>query len=60
MPQRTNAFQKLVAIIHKNLMNDGWEVNESEFLIDKITGEKREVDIVAKKSIWENTICSFV
>ncbi len=47
MPKRTNAFQELVAIIHSRL-GSGWFVTESMFLRDGITGEPREVDVVAK------------
>jgi hypothetical protein len=47
MPKRTNAFQRLATILHEEL-GDGWEVSESEFLRDSITGELREVDVVAK------------
>lgn len=50
MPKRTNAFQELVAVIHSNLGN-GWIVTESMFLQDEITGEKREVDVVAKATV---------
>ncbi len=50
MPKRTNAFQDLVAIIHSKLGPD-WSVNESVFLCDGITGENREVDVVAKTNV---------
>lgn len=50
MPKRTNAFQELVAIIHSRLGN-GWIVTESMFLPDGITGEMREVDVVAKATV---------
>lgn len=50
MPKRTNAFQELVAVIHSKLGN-GWIVTESMFLKDEITGEKREVDVVAKATV---------
>lgn len=50
MPKRTNAFQELVAIIHSKLGN-GWIVTESMFLPDGITGEMREVDVVAKATV---------
>lgn len=46
MPRRTNAFQELVARIHAQ-MGAGWQVEESCFLRDAITGEPREVDVVA-------------
>ena len=50
MPKRTNAFQELVAVIHSNLGN-GWIVTESMLLQDGITGEMREVDVVAKATV---------
>lgn len=50
MPKRTNAFQELVGIIHSRLSN-GWTITESMFLQDGITGEMREVDVVAKATV---------
>lgn len=50
MPQRTNVFQELASIIHSRL-GSGWQVTESMFLRDGITGEMREVDVVAKATV---------
>ena len=50
MPKRTNPFQQLAAIIHSRLGN-GWNITESLFLTDSITGEMREVDVVAKATV---------
>lgn len=50
MPKRTNAFQGLVAVIHSRL-GSGWNVTESMFLVDGITGHPREVDVVAKATV---------
>lgn len=50
MPQRSNLFQKLVFLIHRSLSTE-WEVTESEMLIDLISGQSREVDIVAKRTV---------
>ncbi|HUX63012.1 hypothetical protein [Sulfuricella sp.] len=50
MPKRTNPFQQLAAIIHSRL-GSGWNVTESLFLTDSITGEMREVDVVAKATV---------
>lgn len=50
MPKRTNPFQQLAAIIHSRL-GSGWNVTESLLLTDSITGEKREVDVVAKATV---------
>lgn len=49
MPKRTNTFQRLVAAVHADL--DGWKVAESVLLLDSVTGEKREVDIVATTTV---------
>lgn len=50
MPKRTNAFQGLVAIIHSRL-GSGWSVSESVFLVDGITGDPREADVVARATV---------
>jgi len=50
MPQRSNAFQKLVFLINGSLQESG-EVVESALLTDKVTGEKREVDILLSSSV---------
>jgi hypothetical protein len=49
MPKRSNIFQRLVHEIHRDL--PGWKVIESRELIDTITGEPREVDIVAETTL---------
>jgi hypothetical protein len=46
MPRRSNAFQRLVKRIETALNPDSESVTESHELVDKITGQKREVDIV--------------
>lgn len=45
MPQRSNLFQKVVRVLHQEIARDA-AVEESAFLIDSDTGEKREVDVV--------------
>ena len=50
MPKRTNAFQKLVLHVQKQLAAD-CEVTESAPVIDLHTGEPREVDILIKKLV---------
>jgi hypothetical protein len=50
MPQRTNLFQRLAATVHSHL-SKGWNVAESVMLIDSLTGELREVDVVAKATV---------
>lgn len=50
MPKRSNIFQRLVLEIHREL-GAGWSVQESVELHDKVTGEDREVDIVAQATV---------
>jgi len=45
MPQRTNPFQRLIAMVVE-LLEDGEEVRESVEFPDPVTGQPREVDIV--------------
>ena len=45
MPQRTNAFQRIVTLIHGTLAGQA-KVVESAMLRDKVTTEEREVDIL--------------
>jgi len=52
MPQRTNSFQRVVALAHAGL-GDGWRVTESKMLVDITTGELREVDVVAESTVGE-------
>lgn len=47
MPKRSNTFQRLALLIHEQL-GEGWKVEESQMLKDLVTGEPREVDIVAQ------------
>ncbi|HEY4320121.1 MAG TPA: hypothetical protein VGM77_02995 [Gemmatimonadales bacterium] len=50
MPKRSNIFQRLVAGVHSSL-GAGWAVAESVELTDSVTGEPREVDVVADATI---------
>jgi hypothetical protein len=45
MPQRTNQFQRLVALLNTTLAGQA-RVIESAMLKDKVTGEDREVDVL--------------
>ena len=45
MPKRSNDFQKLIYLIHHQLVNEAI-VTESKFLHDRAANIKREVDIV--------------
>jgi len=47
MPKRSNTFQRLALLVHERL-GEGWNVDESHMFTDLITGEQREVDIVAQ------------
>lgn len=49
MPKRTNAFQQLVHFITRNLNASAADIQESRELTDKITGLRREVDIVVER-----------
>lgn len=45
VPKRTNDFQALIALIERQLAAPGVRVVESEMLADRLTGERREVDV---------------
>ena len=51
MPRRTNAFQRLVALIEDQLQPLGVEVTESKEFRDSITGDVREVDIAIETKV---------
>lgn len=51
MPQRTNAFQDLIALLERQLAPSGSLVFESKLLRDVHTGEDREVDIVIEAKV---------
>ena len=51
MPKRTNEFQALIALIERQLADAGVRVVESEMLTDRLTGEKREVDVCVHATI---------
>lgn len=50
MPKRSNTFQRLALLVHERL-GDGWKLEESHMFTDLVTGEKREVDIVAQATV---------
>ncbi len=45
MPKRTNDFQALIDLVERQLAAPGVRVVESEMLADRLTGERREVDV---------------
>jgi hypothetical protein len=47
MPPRTNAFQRLAYLIHEQIPN-AVRVSESAMLVDRLTGQEREVDILVE------------
>lgn len=49
MPKRTNVFQEVVAIVHRHMADDA-TVQESEMLVDRVSGQEREVDAVIRGS----------
>lgn len=51
MPKRSNQFQRLAAAVHQRMSPQGWEVTESQMLLDAITGELREVDVVVSGAV---------
>lgn len=55
MPKRSNQFQRLVALIHGRLQKE-WSVSESFLMTDLLTGEKREVDVVATLSVGQHEL----
>ena len=50
MPKRSNTFQRLALLVHERL-GEGWNVEESHLFTDLVTGERREVDIVARTMV---------
>ncbi|APG25960.1 restriction endonuclease [Syntrophotalea acetylenica] len=55
MPKRSNAFQQVVTLLHKQFKNNGI-ITESKFLCDSITGKLREVDIVIETKVTNYTV----
>jgi hypothetical protein len=56
MPRRTNAFQRLVALIEDQLQPFGVEVTESKEFRDSITGDVREVDIAIETKVGGHSV----
>jgi len=55
MPKRSNRFQRLVALLHASLGEDG-HVIESAMVTDKISGQQREVDILLTMNAASYTV----
>jgi hypothetical protein len=47
VPKRTNLFQEVVAVIYEHLAGDAVK-EESAYLINRLTGNEREVDVVLR------------
>jgi len=57
MPKRSNKFQRLITTIHACLENNkNTSIEESVYLIDKETGEKREVDILIRSTMADYSV----
>jgi hypothetical protein len=50
MPKRTNTFQRVVAILHQQLA-EGATTEESAIMSDRVTGDKKEVDVVIRANV---------
>lgn len=50
MPKRSNTFQRLALLVHERI-GESWKVDESHMFTDLVTGEQREVDIVAQTMV---------
>lgn len=50
MPQRTNAFQKVVLLLQEQL-GEGARIFESRFLKNRLDGRENEVDIVVESTV---------
>jgi hypothetical protein len=55
MPPRSNLFQDVVAIIHAH-MAEGATVEESALLRNRVTGRRREVDVVIQREAAGHTV----
>lgn len=55
MPKRSNEFQRLVFYVQKALANAD-PSEESEFLIDRATGQKREVDVCVHGKVSDKDV----
>lgn len=58
MPKRSNPFQQVVALLHKQLV--GATVTESKFFPDSRTGELREVDIVIETNVADYALVTSI
>ncbi|APH38226.1 restriction endonuclease [Methanohalophilus halophilus] len=51
MARKGKELEETVSLLHKILTKDEYEITSPDFLIDKITGQQREVDISIKANI---------
>lgn len=55
MPRRSTPFQRMVFHVQRQLAPHA-TVNESELMVDRVTGERREVDVVVRSTVGEHEI----
>jgi hypothetical protein len=51
MPRKTNDFQALIALLHRQLASPETSVSESGFITDPATGDLREVDVLIEQAV---------
>lgn len=51
MPARSNEFQKLIALLHRQVAAPETTVKESDCITDPATGELREVDVLIEHTV---------
>ena len=56
MPKRSNEFQDLITLVERALAPIGAQVYPSEELVDRLTGAKREVDIVIRHTVGTHRV----
>lgn len=56
MPKRSNEFQDLITLVERALAPIGAQVCPSEELVDRLTGAKREVDIVIRHTVGNHRV----
>lgn len=57
MPKRTDDFQKLIALLEKQLAPDGGVVTESKMVDDLVLGVPREIDVHIEVDLGIHRVC---
>lgn len=60
MPARSNEFQRLVRVVEKHFAHRGVTVVESAMLLDRLTGERREVDVFISRRGWIRRVATSI